>query len=42
MENKENYKTFSIPIAKEVTNVNKDGHESVVTISCKVKFIDNA
>ena len=42
MENKENYKTFSIPIAKEVTNVNKDGNESVVTISCKVKFIDNA
>ena len=40
-ENTEKYKTFSIPIEKEVTKINKDGHESVVTILCKIKFIDS-
>ena len=41
-ENTEKYKTFSVPIAKEVTNIDKDGNESFVTISYKTKFIDSA
>ena len=35
-------KTFSVPIEKEVTNLDKVGNESVATISCKIKFIDSA
>ena len=38
-ENTEKYKTFSVPIEKEVTNNYKDGNGSVVTISYKIKFI---
>ena len=34
--------TFSGPIKKEVTNTDKDGHESVATISYKIKLIDSA
>ena len=41
-ENTEKYKLFSIPIEKEVTKIDKDGNESVVTISYKIKFIDSA
>ena len=41
-KNTEKYKTFSIPIEKEVTKIDKDGNESVVTISYKIKFIDSA
>ena len=41
-ENTEKYKTFSIPVEKEVTNIDKDGNESVVIISYKIKFIDRA
>ena len=37
-----NYKTCSIPIEKEVIKINKDGNESVVTISYKIKFIESA
>ena len=37
--NTEKCKTFSVSIEKEV---DKDGNESVVTISYKVKFIDSA
>ena len=40
-ENTEKYKTFSVPIEKEVTDIDKDGNESVVTISYKMKFIDS-
>ena len=40
-ENTENYKSFSVPIEKEVTEIDKDGNESVVTISYKIKFIDS-
>ena len=36
------YETFSIPIEKEVTNIDKDGNESVLTISYKIKFIGSA
>ena len=33
---------FSVPIEKEVTNIDKDGNKSVVSISHKIKFIDSA
>ena len=41
-ENKEKYKTFSVPIKKEITKIDKDGNESVVNICYKTKFIDSA
>ena len=41
-ENTEKYKTFSIPIKKEVIDIDKDGNETAVTISYKIKFIDSA
>ena len=41
-ENIEKYKTFSLPIEKEVTNSDKDGNESVASISYKLKFINSA
>ena len=41
-ENTEKYKPFSVPIVKEVTEIDKDGNESVVTKSYKIKFIDSA
>ena len=41
-ENTEKYKTFSVPIEKEVTNIDKDGNESIVAISYKIKFIGSA
>ena len=41
-ENKEKYKTFSVPIKKEITKIDKDGNETVKTISYKIKFIDSA
>ena len=37
----EKYKTFSVPIEKEVTNIDKDDNESVVTISYKIKIFDS-
>ena len=33
---------FSVPMAKEVTKIDKDGNESVATVTCKIKFIDSA
>ena len=41
-ENTEKYKTFSVPIEKEVTHIDEDGNESVVTLSYRMKFIDSA
>ena len=38
-ENTETYKTFSVSIEKEVIKIDKDSNGSVVTISCKVKFM---
>ena len=32
-ENTEKYKTFSVPIEKEITSIDKDGNESIVTMS---------
>ena len=40
-ENTEKYKSFSDPIEKEVTDTDKDGNESVVTICYKI-IIDSA
>ena len=39
-EHTEKYKTFFVPIEKEVTEVDNGGHESV-TISYRIKFIDS-
>ena len=41
-KNTEKHKNFSAPIQKEVTNIDKDGNESVVTISYRLKFIVKA
>ena len=41
-ENTEKYKTFSILIEKEVSTIDKDGNESVVTTSYKIKFFNSA
>ena len=41
-KNTEYYKTFSIPIEKEIIKIDKDGNESVVTMYYKIKFIDSA
>ena len=41
-ENTEKYKTFSVPVEKEVTKIKKNGNESVFTISYKITFIDSA
>ena len=41
-ENTEKYKTFSVPLEKVVTEIDKDGNESVATIFYKMKFIDSA
>ena len=40
-ENAENYKIFFVPIKKEVTKIDKDGNESVVAISYKIKFVNS-
>ena len=41
-ENIEKYKNFSVQIQKEITNIDKDDNESVVTIPYKINFIDSA
>ena len=33
---------FSVPIEKEVTKIDKDDNETVITISYKIKFTDSA
>ena len=38
----EKYKTFFVPIEENVTKIDKDGKESSVTISYKIKFIDSS
>ena len=38
----EKYKNFSVPIEKEAIKIDKDGSETVTTISYKIKFIDSA
>ena len=41
-ENKEKYRTFSVPVKTEIIKIDKDGNETVETISYKIKFIDSA
>ena len=41
-ENTEKYKALSVSIKKEVTKIDKDGNQSVVNISYKIKFIASA
>ena len=38
-ENTKKYKIFSVPIEKEVTDIDKGGNKNVVPISYKIKFI---
>ena len=38
-ENTEKYKTFSVAIKKEVKNIDKDGNQSVATISYKKNLL---
>ena len=40
-ENSEIYKSFSVPIKKEVIKIDKDGKKSVETVSYKIKFTDS-
>ena len=41
-QNKEKYKTFSVPMKKEIKKISKDGNEIVTTISYKIKFINSS
>ena len=41
-KNTEKYKTFSVPIEKEIIKIDKNGDESVAAISYKIEFIDSA
>ena len=41
-ENNQRYKTLTVVIEKETRKIYEDSNESVVTISCKRKFIDSA
>ena len=40
-ENTEKYITFSVPVKKQITKIDKDGNEKIVNISYKIKFIDS-
>ena len=40
-ENKEKYKTFSVPVKREIEKIDKDGNESVETICYKIIIIDS-
>ena len=40
-ESKEEYKTFSVPIKKKITKIDKYGSKSFVNTSCKIRFIDS-
>ena len=37
----EKYITFSVPIKKQTTEIDKDGNDEIVNISYKIKFIDS-
>ena len=41
-KNTEKYKTYFVLIEREVTKIDKDGNESVFTLSYKTKFIESA
>ena len=40
-ENTEKYITFSVPIKKETTKIDKNGNDKNVNISYKIKFIES-
>ena len=40
-ENMKTWRTFSVPIEKEITKFDRDHNESVVSISYKTKFINS-
>ena len=40
-ENTEKYITFSVPIKKEITKIDKDGNYKITKISYKIKLIDS-
>ena len=40
-ENKEKYKTFLVPLKKDIIKTDKDGNKTDETISYKIKFIDS-
>ena len=40
-ENTEKYITFSVPIKKEITKIDKDGNGKIMEISYKINFIDS-
>ena len=40
-KNTDKYITFSVPIKKEITNIDKDSNDKIMKISCKIKFIDS-
>ena len=40
-ENTEKYITFSVPIKKKITKIDKDGNDKIMKISNKIKFIDS-
>ena len=40
-ENTEKYITFSVPIKKEITKIDKDSNDKIMKISYKINFIDS-
>ena len=42
MKSTEKHNFFSFLIEKEIRKVDKNANEDIMTISCKVKFIDSA
>ena len=40
-ENTEKYITFSVPIKKKITKIDKNGNDKILKISYKIKFIDS-
>ena len=40
-ENNEKYITFSVPIKKEITKINKDSNDKIMKMSYQIKFIDS-
>ena len=40
-ENREKYITFSVPIKKEITKIDKDGNDKIMKTLYKIKFIDS-
>ena len=40
-QNTEKYISFSVPIKKQITKIDKDGNDKIANISYKIKFIDS-